>query len=134
MDFVLEPNDCGEWGWCQVKSVMSEQMALSLVRPHPFEAVLSPELSGVGVLKSPWRTWSFLGRQMIFLFLTLQGHLPGKSGPGNRVSVLEETPWDQICAGSRAHLPGHSCVSKDRAVICRVSLYPEDSLKGSKTT
>lgn len=88
-----------------MKSVMSEQMALSLVRPHPFEAVLSPELSGVGVLKSPWRTWSLLGRQMIFLFLTLQGHLPGKSGPGNRVSVLEETPWEQICAGSRAHLP-----------------------------
>lgn len=33
MDSVLEPNDYGEWGWCQVESITSEQMDLSREAP-----------------------------------------------------------------------------------------------------
>ena len=29
MDSVLEPNDYGEWRWCQVESITSEQIGVS---------------------------------------------------------------------------------------------------------
>lgn len=61
MDSVLEPNNCGEWGWYQVESITSEQMGLSREAP-PFPDYSFPRaqwrrgtkepLEG---LDSPWK-------------------------------------------------------------------------------
>lgn len=70
-------------GIYQIESILFEKVALSPQWPHPSKAILSPtELSGIEGAK--WqldrRTGTLLGRWIIFLFLSLQGCLPGDSG------------------------------------------------------
>lgn len=81
--------------------MLSEQAVLSPRWPHPFKIILSPKSSvGVGVLNGSRRTWTLLGRGLIFLFLSLQGRLPGNGGHGSRVSVLEGTHWHRPALGA----------------------------------
>lgn len=66
---------------------------------------------------------------MIFLALSFQGHLPGNSGHGSRVSVLEGTHWHRRALGAELvclYIPMDLRVG---LLISRISRYLQESLK-----